>query len=265
MERLVFGSAMVLSIALGVDAIRRRNFASHGEWMMRAYAIGLGAGTQVLTHLPWFVLVDGKPGELPRAVMMGAGWVINVIVAEWIIRRQQGRLTKPLMENSMSRSTLAYGVTLLLLTTAMPALAQDKPTLQVVWPTAHSVIAIGDDLEKSIGVVVSSNFKLLAAGQCGEDKRCGHVHMRIDPDGNTCNIPGRPYNSMNSDFGGDLIKARFGHCPSPIGIHVIGILLADDRHQPIVVDGKPVTAFVTVTTIGGLASAQGPSPTVRSP
>jgi uncharacterized membrane protein len=91
LERLVFGSAMVLSIVLAVGAIRRRQFASHGEWMIRAYAIGLGAGTQVLTHLPWFLLVGGKPGELPRAVMMGAGWVINVAVAEWIIRKRQAR------------------------------------------------------------------------------------------------------------------------------------------------------------------------------
>ena len=86
-ERVIFGSAMLLSIVLGLYAIRRRDFASHGDWMTRAYAIGLGAGTQVLTHLPWFVLVGGKPGEFPRAVMMGAGWVINVIVAEWVIRR----------------------------------------------------------------------------------------------------------------------------------------------------------------------------------
>jgi hypothetical protein len=49
----------------------------------------LGAGTQVLTHVPWFLLVDAKPGEIPRGVMMGAGWIINVIVAEWIIRRRQ--------------------------------------------------------------------------------------------------------------------------------------------------------------------------------
>ena len=86
LERLVFGSAMVLSIVLGLYAIRRRDFAAHGMWMTRAYAIGLGAGTQVLTHLPWFLLASGKPGELPRGVMMGAGWVINVLVAEWIIR-----------------------------------------------------------------------------------------------------------------------------------------------------------------------------------
>jgi predicted membrane protein DUF2306 len=86
LERLVFGSAMVASIVLALLAVGRRDFAAHGAWMIRAYAIGLGAGTQVLTHLPWFILVDGKPGEGPRAVMMGAGWVINVAVAEWIIR-----------------------------------------------------------------------------------------------------------------------------------------------------------------------------------
>ena len=85
-ERLVFGTAMVLSIALGIAAVLRRDFASHGAWMTRAYAIGLGAGTQVLTHLPWFILI-GKPGESARTVLMGAGWLINVAVAEWIIRK----------------------------------------------------------------------------------------------------------------------------------------------------------------------------------
>jgi uncharacterized membrane protein len=89
-ERLVFGSAMVLSLVLGIDAIRRRDFNTHGVWMTRAYAIGLGAGTQVLTHLPWFMFVDVKPGELARGVMMGAGWMINVLFAEWLIRNRMG-------------------------------------------------------------------------------------------------------------------------------------------------------------------------------
>jgi len=87
MERLVFGTAMLISVALGIEAIRRRKFTEHGDWMIRAYAIGMGAGTQVLTHLPWFILVDLKPGLTPRAIMMGAGWVINVVFAEWVIRR----------------------------------------------------------------------------------------------------------------------------------------------------------------------------------
>jgi hypothetical protein len=85
--RLLFGSAMVLSIILGVAAIRREDIVQHGAWMIRGYAIGLGTGTQVLTHLPW-VLILGTPGELPRALLMGAGWVINLSVAEWIIRKR---------------------------------------------------------------------------------------------------------------------------------------------------------------------------------
>jgi uncharacterized membrane protein len=90
--RLVFGSAMAADIILAVDAIRRRDFAAHGAWMIRGYAIAMGAGTQVLTHMAYFLLI-GKPGELSKAVLMGAGWVINVVVAEWIIRKGAARHT----------------------------------------------------------------------------------------------------------------------------------------------------------------------------
>ncbi len=90
MMRLVFGSAMLLSIILGVTAVRQRDFPRHGDWMMRGYAIGLGAGTQVLTHLPWFLLF-GVPDEFTKAMLMGAGWVINLAVAEWVIRKRRAR------------------------------------------------------------------------------------------------------------------------------------------------------------------------------
>ena len=130
----------------------------------------------------------------------------------------------------------------------VPAQAEEQPVLEIVWPKAGTVVELGDDPEKAVGVIMRSNFTLLPAGQCGDNRQCGHVHMKIDPNGNTCNIPGKPYNSMNSDSGGDLIKARFGHCPDAAGQHVIGVLLADDHHRPILVDGQPVTALVTVTT-----------------
>ncbi len=135
-----------------------------------------------------------------------------------------------------------------LLFSAGTAMAEDRPMLEIVWPGADMVIPVGDDPEGGIGVVVNSNYRLAPAGSCSEDPRCGHIHMRIDPDGDSCNIPGRAYNSMNSDFGGSLIIARFGHCPSRLGEHIIGVLLADDHHQPILVDGQPVTALVRVTT-----------------
>jgi uncharacterized membrane protein len=87
--RLFFGAAMVLAMVLGIAAILRRDVAQHRAWMMRAYAIGLGAGTQAATQLPW-ILAVGLPGELPRALLMGAAWVLNLAVAEWFIRRQAG-------------------------------------------------------------------------------------------------------------------------------------------------------------------------------
>ena len=86
--RLLVGVAMVAFLLLGLRAIRRRDFIEHRNWMMRGYAIGLGAGTQVLTNLPW-VLVFGTPTASVRAVLMGAGWAINLAVAEWFIRRPQ--------------------------------------------------------------------------------------------------------------------------------------------------------------------------------
>ncbi len=85
--RLLFGSVMLGSIFLGVAAIRRRDFVQHGHWMMRGYAIGLGAGTQALTQMTWMLLI-AKPDELAKAMLMGAGWVINLVVAEWIIRKR---------------------------------------------------------------------------------------------------------------------------------------------------------------------------------
>lgn len=85
--RLLFGSAMVLSILLGFAAIRRRDTVSHRAWMMRGYAIGLGAATQMLTLMVGG-LIAGPPSELSHALLMGAGWVINLAVAEWAIRMQ---------------------------------------------------------------------------------------------------------------------------------------------------------------------------------
>ena len=133
---------------------------------------------------------------------------------------------------------------------AAPVQAADSaaPTLEIVWPQAGSVIPLGADAAGAVGVVVRSNFALRAAGACDGQARCGHIHMTIDPDGDGCNLPGKPYNSMNSDHGGDLIKANFGACKTPVGEHVIGVLLADDHHRPVLVDGKPVTATVKVTT-----------------
>jgi uncharacterized membrane protein len=89
--RLLVGTGMVTSLVLAVLAVRRRDFTGHRNWMMRGYALGLGAGTQVLTSLPWVLLV-GTPSPMVRAGLMGAGWAINLAVAEWFIRRRPARV-----------------------------------------------------------------------------------------------------------------------------------------------------------------------------
>ncbi len=88
--RLVVGLAMLASILLAVVAIRRRDFSSHGAWKTRGYAIALGAGTQVFTMLRWVVVFGpiGAGDELPRTLLMTTGWIINLGVAEYIIRQR---------------------------------------------------------------------------------------------------------------------------------------------------------------------------------
>ncbi len=86
-QRLLFGSAMIVSTVLSFTAIRRGNVTQHRAWMTRAYAIGMGAGTQALVLMAG-EMIAGKPGEFSRALLMGAAWVINLAVAEWIIRRR---------------------------------------------------------------------------------------------------------------------------------------------------------------------------------
>lgn len=88
--RLVFGTAMLLSIVLGILAIRSRDFVQHGAWMTRAYAIALGAGTQALILIiP--ELLSSPPDVTTRGVLLGAAWALNLAVAEYVIRRRARR------------------------------------------------------------------------------------------------------------------------------------------------------------------------------
>lgn len=84
--RTVVAAAMVAFIVLGFIAARRRDFEAHGAWMLRAYALFLGAGTQVFTAgftaLPF---MEPYMSEALAATSMAAGWIINALVVEWIL------------------------------------------------------------------------------------------------------------------------------------------------------------------------------------
>lgn len=87
--RLAVGSGMVASILLGFEAIRRGDVVRHQAWMTRAYALALGAGTQVLTGALGSALLGTS--VLAHDVPMGAAWAINLAVAEFAIRRSRIR------------------------------------------------------------------------------------------------------------------------------------------------------------------------------
>jgi uncharacterized membrane protein len=102
-ERLAAGVLMTAALWLAVSAIRKRAFAEHGAWMTRAYAIGMGAGTQVLTHVPLFVFPSIR-GELSRAIAMGAAWAVNIVVAELWIRRGAAHHGSPFARAPLRRA-----------------------------------------------------------------------------------------------------------------------------------------------------------------
>jgi uncharacterized membrane protein len=86
--RYTVGAAMLAQLTLAVRAIARHDYRAHGAWMTRAYALGMGAGTQVLTAGPLILLED--PPSWARSVGMGLGWAVNAVVAEIVVRRRGG-------------------------------------------------------------------------------------------------------------------------------------------------------------------------------
>lgn len=87
--RLAFGSGMAASLVLGIAAIRRRDITGHRAWMTRAYALALGAGTQVFTKGIGPAVFGTS--QLTLDLSLGAGWIINLAVAEYVIRRPAHR------------------------------------------------------------------------------------------------------------------------------------------------------------------------------
>jgi uncharacterized membrane protein len=85
-------AGMAASIILGFAAIRRAGGAGHRAWTTRAYALALGAGTQVFTQGIGNTVFGVS--ELTTDLILGAGWALNLIAAEFIIRRGSNRTSR---------------------------------------------------------------------------------------------------------------------------------------------------------------------------
>lgn len=87
--RLAFGAGMAACMVLGLTTIRRGDIAAHLAWMTRAYALAMGAGTQTFTLGVGHALLGTS--VLVTDLMLGAAWIINLAVAETVVRRPARR------------------------------------------------------------------------------------------------------------------------------------------------------------------------------
>jgi len=90
MVRLVFAVPMIIFLGMAVLAITRRDFTAHGAWMTRAFAIAVTGGTQALVIILWSIPF-GEVDTSGETWLVGAGFVINSVVAEALILRRSRR------------------------------------------------------------------------------------------------------------------------------------------------------------------------------
>jgi uncharacterized membrane protein len=82
-----FSLTLLVALGLAVVAIRARDIPRHRAWAIRAYAIGMGAGTISMVYLPIYILTGTPPNGLTADVIYAVWWLLNIGFAEWVIRR----------------------------------------------------------------------------------------------------------------------------------------------------------------------------------
>ena len=74
----------LLTAALALARARQRRFDEHRAWMMRSYSLTFAAATVRLAGLPILVLTRDPIVAITCTFW---SWILNLVVAEWFIRR----------------------------------------------------------------------------------------------------------------------------------------------------------------------------------
>ncbi len=85
--RLVFGIGLAVALFVAMQAIRARNIPRHRDWMIRAYALGMGATLVSVVFLPIFLITGEPPMGLVSDIAFIGSWAACVVFAEWLVRR----------------------------------------------------------------------------------------------------------------------------------------------------------------------------------
>lgn len=85
--RLLFGIALGTALVLAMLAIRKRDIARHRNWMIRAYAIGMGATAVTMVFFPIYAVTGEPPTGLAADIAFLGAWTACIVLAEIVVRR----------------------------------------------------------------------------------------------------------------------------------------------------------------------------------
>jgi uncharacterized membrane protein len=85
--RLLFGIGLGVALVLAMQAISKRDFTRHRNWMIRAYAIGIGATAVTMVFFPIYLITGVPPKGLAADIAFLGAWTACVVFAEVLVRR----------------------------------------------------------------------------------------------------------------------------------------------------------------------------------
>ncbi len=85
--RLVFGIALGAALIVAMRAVWQRDFTGHRNWMIRAYAIGIGTTVVSMVFFPIFLVTGAPPQGLVADVAFVGSWTACIVFAELLVRR----------------------------------------------------------------------------------------------------------------------------------------------------------------------------------
>ena len=85
--RMLFGIALGVALGVAMWTIRKRDFAGHRNWMIRAYAVGIGATAVSMVFFPIYVITGKPPTGLASDLVFLGSWTACIVFAEGLVRR----------------------------------------------------------------------------------------------------------------------------------------------------------------------------------
>ncbi len=85
--RLLFGIGLGVALAIAMHSIYKRDFTRHRNWMIRAYAIGIGATAVTMVFFPIYLITGAPPKGLASDIVFLGAWTACIVFAEGLVRR----------------------------------------------------------------------------------------------------------------------------------------------------------------------------------